>query len=78
MRSRRDGDDHSTYASGGEEAEQDEDTRRCTLLEREKERGKSLKICGFFFLFLSFRKEMSSVLLRKIATETENEGREFS
>jgi len=36
MRNRRDGDDHSTYASGGEEAEQD-DTRGCTLLEREKE-----------------------------------------
>ena len=50
-----------------------QDTKRCTLLEREKE----VENLRFFFLFLSFRKEMSSVLLRKIATESENEGGDF-
>lgn len=76
MRSRRDGDDHSTYASGGGSRTR-QDTRRCTLLARERKEVNRENL-RFFFLFLSFRKEMSSVLLRKIATETENEGREFS
>jgi hypothetical protein len=62
----------------GEEAEQDKTPGGVRFFRAGEGRGNWLKLCGFFFLFLSFRKEMSSILLRKIATEFENEGRGFS
>jgi len=49
-----------------EEAEQNKTPKRRHAFRAGEGRDESLKrIADFFFLFLSFRKEMSSILLRK-------------
>ena len=80
MRGRRDGDDHSIYASeGGKKPNKTRHQVVRALLERVKEEVKSLKNCGFeifsFFSCPSARRRVIHICCeRKLRNRSENEG----